>query len=260
MNILFITNTDRLYLYPTKIMLTSLLINNPKFDYDIKILMHEELSDDNKQEILKLYSKITFEMIDAKIYTSHAARISKSRFKTSSYNAISRFEMFNYENYDKLIYLDSDIIIDASLDFLINNCNENECYAVKHEVGNYFNAGVLVFNKKTSFNEYKRRCINFLETYTGELPGNQIIFNNCFNASYIDSIYNLTVAYKEADKLIENGNIVIYHYPGAGKPWLSTKFSDYYLANGSEKTRNAFIDIWQYYNKQYMTHNKNLGD
>jgi len=233
-------------------MLTSLIVNNPEFNYDFKILTYDHIQDSEKTEFFNIYKNIEFEIINTDTYESKLNQITNKRFNTTSYNALFRFEMFNYEQYDKLIYLDSDIIINANIDYLIHDCIERECYAVKHEERNCFNAGVLIFNKKTTFNEYKTRCLNFINDKKKLLPGNQEVFNKCFNALYIDCKYNLTVAYKECDYLIDTDNVVIYHYPGDGKPWLDKKFSDWYAIKGSEKAKNIFINVWNYYESHYQ--------
>lgn len=259
MNVALVSTINDLYVDYFKIMLNSLLTNNKNFNLDYIVLYDGVILDEDIKNIKKIYNNIKFIKIknELKEYDNLVER-RVNQWVGKKYSIFSRFEIFNFEEYDKLIYLDVDIIVDKNIDYLINNCNKLECYAVKLSHQEIFNAGVMVINKKNSFIEYKNRCINIIKNQK-KFSGNQSIFNECFKNSieYIPIIYNLDVMYADTETILKENRHVILHYPGNKKPWdIDTQFSNYYL-NAPEFNRKQFVNIWNNYKKIYTENIKN---
>ena len=219
-------------------------------------MYNEKLSDVDINGIKALYNPLKFYKI-VNEFSSFFKCIDKNcdrwdDYTQNDYSVFSRFEMFNFEEYDKIIYLDSDIIVNKSIDYLINECNDSECYAGPVQDRPHFNAGVLVINKKTTFGEYKKRCVDIL-TQSENLYGNQPVFNKCFERTVtrFPQQYNLTVIHQHVKKLLADDQVVILHFPGGPKPWSNgPKFSSYYLY-ADESVRNKFLQIWNHYADLY---------
>ena len=150
---------------------------------------------------------------------------------------------------DKVIYLDSDIIINSSLDDLFNTqfYNDNYIAAVEEpgftrhfdlEMDNtskYFNTGVMVINVKKWKETYlTSRVIDFVRRKPevilfGDQCGLNAVINGQWNT--ISPKFNLTsaYAYQENDHLScsyslkerinSRRNPTIIHYTGSLKPW-----------------------------------------
>lgn len=243
---------NQTYLHAFCVMLTSLVYNNKNLNCDYVVLYDGNISDKDKEKIKKIYDKTTFLKINNEFLSyDRLLNRRKEQWLNNNYSVFSRIEMFNLENYKKIIYLDVDLVVDNHIDYLLNECNDFECYAIKHELHNYFNAGVMVINKKTSFKEYKNRCIEIINKYK-EVKGNQGMFNECFktNSSYIPSIYNLTTRHADVSINIKNRKTVIFHYPGVNKPWDEIKFSNWY-SQADDLIKNTFVEKWYFYEKIY---------
>ena len=240
-------------------MLYSFVKNNPNYDGDYIIMHDEKLTTANIDSIKTLYKHLKFYKItnEFSIYNKFIDQRCHRFFDwtQSDYSVFSRFEIFNFEEYDKIIYLDSDIIVNKSIDYLIQECNDSECYAATQDNPYGFNAGVLVINKKTTFTDYKIRCVNMLSSGKS-LTGNQPVFIECFKntVSYLPAQYNLTVLCRSAKELLDTNRVNILHFPGKEKPWSDKiKFSDCYMkADG--KIRDKFLQIWNGYADLYQTY------
>lgn len=160
--------------------------------------------------------------------------------------AYSRLRTTDYlpQNLDKIIYLDTDILVNDSLLPLWNTSLENfpiaacedpfiEYSAYKKSIGltrthKYFNSGVLLLNlKKWRELDIFKLALSTISTTNLKYQDQDIlniIFQN--NVLYLDSRFNFTRNHREIIK--KQGNkrnvvatmpIAIYHYVGAKKAW-----------------------------------------
>lgn len=171
------------------------------------------------------------------------------------------------KQYDKVLYLDADMVINGDLSELYNIDLKNNYvgavfnifyYIYKKELASmlkipdlesYFNAGVMLMNTKKMRED---NLVKELEKYIGQFEGSvdQHIFNKvCYGKILnIPPKYNATIKYQELYKLPEAeafytkkeiseaiDNPVILHYTGELKPWkysnlqLSWKWFKYFL-------------------------------
>lgn len=255
--IVFIINEQ--YSHPFHVVLTSLIVNNQNLGVDIIVMYDGELSEKTIQTSYKIYPRINFLRVKNElILYDRLIKYRTDQWINKNYSVFSRFEIFDLEQYNKIVYIDTDTVITNKIDYLLNDCDIDECYAVKHEERNYFNAGVMVINKKESFQTYKNRCIDIIKK-SKELQGNQSIFNKCFEKSthLIDCKYNLTTRHSEAYNYLKNNSEVILHFPGAKKPWDEIKFSNYY-GSCNEYIKNEFLNKWYTYEKIFNDAYNNL--
>ena len=257
--------TDNKYTIPTTVAISSIVLNkNPNSKYTIYIITYE-LSGDNKNILIDLVNK--YKEINIKII-EYDTKLEFNNIKINSYvskTALIKFYIADILNkHDKVLYVDSDIIVLNDLTELFNIELENNYAAVVKEynvmeimqhhkkinVEEYFNSGVMLLNTKKIRNEnigdklvyYKKMFFNsFMDQDT---------FNSVFNekVKFIHPKYNWLVNvmdYYEKDVLEKffkydlSENIIIMHMAGE-KPW-----------NDNIAYKNFFDYYWYYYQFTY---------
>ncbi|MCQ2107897.1 MAG: glycosyltransferase family 8 protein [Fibrobacter sp.] len=171
---------------------------------------------------------------------------------------------------DKLLYIDTDIIVRDDLSDLYNfdmgdsylagvpavwahaNRKDREKWLNRTgipEMDYYVNAGVLIMNlKEMRANDIEKKCFDLIgyEKFKG-LDGDQLILNyTCYGRiTFLPCKYNVTASnmkHFESMRVVFSGkeiseainNPTILHWTGAGKPW---KYYDVLLAH----------EWWRYY-------------
>ncbi|AKD38674.1 RfaJ protein [Pasteurella multocida subsp. multocida OH4807] len=170
----------------------------------------------------------------------------------------ARLKIADYlpENIEKIIYLDTDILVNESLQSLWETKLQDNWIAAcfdpfieynkkdyKSKIGlssnqHYVNAGVLLINlSKWRSSNIWRKSINFFKDFPAAEYQDQDIINFLFKGKilYIDNRYNFSINHKNRIKRkIKNHNITlhplekttmpvaIFHYVGPTKPWHST--------------------------------------
>ena len=194
----------------------------------------------------------------------------------------ARLDLFNLpsiKNYNKILYLDTDILVKDDINKIFNVCNEDILYVLEegnincnsdywgkvlfgNEVNNYndkeaFTSGILLFNNcekmKFLFGKIKEDIVN------------RPYFNNCYDQPYI--IYNAYMVYnafkynlynnKVLKSLVVNNdkNIysdkVIHHFPGdpgnynhkiISMNYFLNNLKDFTINNNIQKTRQYIYD------------------
>lgn len=182
--------------------------------------------------------------------------LDKYMYKVDSWNYISPESFYRlfipniFPQYDKVLYLDSDVIVCEDLTELYNINIDNvyvgavselrsffnlvltidntkfemEDYLVKKlNILNksYFNAGILLLNlDKMRMDNIQEKALNFLFTKGPFVFQDQCVLNSVFTnkVKFIDKKYN--VYYKQ---LLFNATVTIIHFTGSMKPWNSCK-------------------------------------
>lgn len=136
---------------------------------------------------------------------------------------------------DKVLYLDSDIIVKGNIEPLFHiSFSDNELLAMAHEVENdSFNSGVIVFNNK-KLRENKNLASETLQAGKNSqlINGDQTVMNEYFKGHIkeISSIYNFEIGMDRwaqvvgnhrymLDKLNAIHDPIIIHYANDDKPW-----------------------------------------
>lgn len=244
MNLAFAINNDYIQHFFTA--LKSIEINNKK-QFDIHIL-YLNLSNSNKSLIIESFQNYNFYWYD----------LSEFDFSDFYINA-----HINYETYfriiipeviqtDKVLYLDSDILVRSDLTSLYNIDVSNNAVAACMDYKaqerkeflnipkeyNYFNAGILLINldfwRKNHFTQklvcYIKQMGNKLK-YWDQDALNALLYEYVV---YLDDCWNVQTASFESKEIDQNilENPYIVHFTGASKPWhisSNSQFKNEYL-------------------------------
>ncbi len=214
-------------------------------------ILEKEVSDKNKRKIcknLQKFSNVSINFIDMTKFDYLAFK----EMKTFSLSAYSRYfipEILPDE--DKVIYLDSDIIVCGDIKELYEQDLDNYPLGVviedytKHYIehikiifpqheGNVFNSGVLLMDiQKLISGGYVQKLLDTNKKYSDMLEWpDQDVFNIVFNDNFkvLDYKYNplegcfsaLREAFPDkADEIEKNPYLI--HYNGPKKPWETPK-------------------------------------
>ena len=275
---------DDVYMPFLAVTLESLIENASKnYYYSIKIL-YTSIDEDNKRKINKYQSQnVNIEFVDLNYYIE---KVKDKLYTRDYYSKTTYFRLFIanlYPQYDKAIYLDSDIVVLGDISELYNqDIGDNLVAAAPDDViqttkvfqeyaekvvgvsdyRNYFNAGILLMN----LDEFRK--FNFQEKFLYLLE--TVKFTVAQDQDYLNRLCKGKV------KIIDKGwdrmpiatdnmpieNIKIIHYNLGQKPWKYdniqyqeyfweyAKKTEYYeyicelKANYTEEER--FKDIQQY--------------
>lgn len=241
MNFLPIVFTcDDFYFKYTSVVIASLLVNqNKNCQYEINIIS-EFISDENKALAEKQISKFSNFSIKFIILEDFDA----GKFYLNSYMTVSTYYRFYipqlFKNYERILYLDSDLIVDADISELavmnfddkLAICSPSPFIVDKVKAGNdevftreyfheylkmpdptlYFNAGVMLYNlKKMNEIDITEKLFAAIEEIKKPLLQDQDILNSVLSRNggikMVSSKYNMTKAYTITSKRIFLENI-----------------------------------------------------
>lgn len=246
MNVL--VTLDSKYIYPLKVMLKSLFINNHEDKFAI-YLMHSRLKEEEIDDIDKFIeihgSKLYEIKIDDKYFDNAPVHL---HYTKEMYYRILAFRFL--PSLDRILYLDPDILVINSVSKFyqmdingylyaaayrnrIDTTAINKIRLKPYKIDNYYNSGVLLMNLVLQREYIKEEVIfDFVEKYHWKLvmPDQDII--NALYAKFIkpldETIYNYDVRrfrfYKYKTKGICDMDYVInhtvfLHFNGKKKPW-----------------------------------------
>lgn len=208
--------------------------NNSKFKkYYKKILLSDDITKTKyADEIINFdqsfYDKLSFDSS------------APSRYKYT----FSKFELFKIQNYEKLIFFESDIICNNSIEELISGYNQCDIAGAKHMSCNpgWIHPGVMILNSSI----YKKNIYNrLIEITKSDLHGgddgviNQLLSNDkSIKVEHFSSKYNFIHQYNNhlAESSFKDANII--HFLDQ-KPW-------------KENVKNPSQKIWEKYNKEII--------
>lgn len=208
--------------------------------YLIKIL-HTDISEENKKKIAKYERRnVDIEFVDLNYYIK---KVKDKLYTRDYYSKTTYFRLFLpnlYPQYDKVLYLDSDIVIlddianlynidvednlvAAAPDDIIQTFPVFQTYAEKvvgvADYRSYFNAGILLMNL------HQLRRFKFQEKFLYLLD--KIKFSVAQDQDYLNRMCKGRVKLFEkewnrmpiADEKIKTENVKLVHYNLAFKPW-----------------------------------------
>lgn len=270
---------DNSYVPFVSVAIKSISENSSKdYDYTI-IILHQELSEENKQEIIELETenlKIRFVSMDKGLESITDRKENKLRcdyFTLTIYYRLFIPEMF--PEYDKGIYIDSDVAVEGDIsnlyninlgDNIIGACIDNSIAdieplvkyvqgAVGVDMKEYINSGMLLMNIAEM--RKKKFSAKFLELL------NKYHFDSVApDQDYINAICNGKIKYLNEEwdampnderKQLENPKII--HYNLFFKPWCydNIQYEDYFWKY-AKKTK--FYDIICQMKKDYSESQK----
>lgn len=190
-----------------------------------------------------------------------------------------KFLMYDLLMYDKIVYLDTDLLIRDNIDNLfLNDCSENKCYMTydtEYNISNNdlllrnytFNSGVIIFqpNKDICCKFYLNLKINY-ENDTNLLKTDQDIFEIMNNNKYI-SVQHLEYKYNcpsmVSNYLVKNNfleeKLIIIHFTLSPKPWNFIDFTDGVFINKYYSDFEKYLFEWiKIYNEMVLDNASNV--
>jgi lipopolysaccharide biosynthesis glycosyltransferase len=263
---------DSHYIIPTAVAITSLICNkNPNTYYDIYLIVA-----DLSEKELEKFNEFKGSHADIHIIKASLEKFEGIRqFLHITSTACLKFDLPNLiPHQDKVLYLDSDVIIQKNLSDLFEiNINDYYAGAVKDiglvdnnlNIKNYFNSGVMLLNLKLMReNEASTALLNIRKTADNVTYMDQDCFNilfdkkvkllpviyNCFynyflrfgnkyTLDYINKCFGTN--YSSLDDIKKNSCII--HLASYDKPWI------YF--------NSVFVREWdEYFKKSPFKHHK----
>lgn len=245
---------DNSYVPIVSVAIKSIAQNSSK-DYNYKIIiLHQELTEENKEKLKTLETenlKLRFVSMDKGLETITDREENKLRcdyFTLTIYYRLFIPEMF--PEYDKGIYIDSDVAVEGDLselynidleDNIIGACTDNSIAdieplvkyvqeAVGVNMNEYINSGMLLMNiKKMREKKFSTKFLELLNTYHFDSVAP--------DQDYINAICNGKIKYlnEEWDAMpneerIPLANPKIIHYNLFYKPWCydNIQYEEYF--------------------------------
>jgi len=261
---------DSHYIIPTAVAITSLLCNkNPNTYYDIYIIA-ANLSDNEIKKLYELRESNT-DIYIIKASLEKYLEIYISRYITSA--TYLKFDLPDLiPNQDKVLYLDSDVIIQKDLSDLYEINIEDYYAGVVRDIGliendlnikNYFNAGVMPLNLKVmrendlakallkigksvnNLTSHDQDCFNiYIHNKVKLLPLKYNCFYNYFlrfkdkyTLDYINKCFGTN--YSSWDDIKKDSYII--HLVGFDKPWIY--FDSFFILNGINISKNRLLNF-----------------
>lgn len=213
---------------------------SPKNFYLIKIL-YTDISEKNQEKIKKYEREnITIEFVDLTYYID---KVKDKLYTRDYYSKTTYFRLFLpdlYPQYDKVLYLDSDIVVltdiaelynvklkdnlvAAAPDDVIQNITVFQDYAEKvvgvSDYKHYFNAGIIVMNldEMRKFH-FQAKFLYLLETIKFSVAQDQDYLNRLCKGR-VKIIDNTWDRMPIGGDTIKRENLHLIHYNLAFKPW-----------------------------------------
>lgn len=208
------------------VTLQSLIENSSKENFYDVIVFECDITDDNKKRLMKLIPQnfsLRFYNIDTYIKTNFP----QINLKSQDYWSIAMFYRifipFIMQDYERVLYLDSDMVINNNIDELFSMQTSKKIMAVRDtysiqeeiyqnqtrlnfikeilnldDVENYFNSGMIVFNLiNIDLQDYYQKLIDAFNIKLLMYP-DQDILNKVFydEVEYLSFKYNCSIGYK----------------------------------------------------------------
>ena len=252
--------SDNNFVKYLSVAMISLIKNcSNKYNYDI-VVLENNISNRNKKLLYKeisSYENVSLRFVDVQRFYDENQDVEFKNFRDditiTTYNRLFIPEIF--KNYDKVLYLDCDILVKGDLSDLSKlELNNNYIGAVVGaEVFNWrvennttkcdeINAGVILYNIKECLkNDFTKNCLNNIQ-FSKEADQGAINITCKGKIEYIDVRYNFFAEclddvdiIKHAPKYILN-DIRVVHFAGS-----SCWFKDFFY--------NSYIEWYKYFFK-----------
>lgn len=215
---LICTLTSGNFLIGTAALLTSLQKNNPKYAGDIGVI-DINLNETQKASLRKICNSIKF-------FPAPAAELNgliNKTFDGAHRNRFNSLEVFRIgQAYSKILFIDSDIIINGSITELFNTCPDNQIAAVKDQNGEA-NTGFFMVPHQICGALPWHKITDAIKKHTGQRT-DQAIVNKIFGDNYyqLDRRYNQIYRHElTAGHKYQPGDekAIAAHFTGSTKPW-----------------------------------------
>lgn len=234
------TGVSRNFFDPLSVMLTSLLENNQQHMINFHVL-HSDFTQEDIDKFDLLFTK--YKNVDLKFIELDESKLVGlpllQHFKISTYFRILAPSVLN--EYDKILYLDADIIVDGDIlelwqtdvsDYTLAAVREESIVALDKRLKmpadyKYFNAGVVVLNAKKIRDQNKfEPVIAYLKENINEIlyldqdALNAVLYDEWLEIDEKWNYHNTFILKKRNNaEHIFLDNPIIIHYTGPVKPW-----------------------------------------
>ena len=241
------------YIPGLKVLLYSIKRHNPDFNYPFKIYFNHDISEDNQKLIKDLYPHIIFE-------------------SNSTFSHLKTWFMcllpFKETEYDKVIFIDADILCLGDVSHLINydcryfsaclDINMKIFWNTQFNIPSFheFNTGLFVIPKRLLTDGIKPTTIfNDLLILANKYPdaklGDQTILNRYFAHKTITKLpgkYNAKKEIFSRQKYRhEQHDVRFLHFTGADKPFLNDNQECLYIKNKNSKYYDIVYNLYYDY-------------
>lgn len=242
-------SSDNNYIQHLAVTIASILKNKAEDDSFSFIILDGGITDENKEKIIALKSICDFDIEFVTVDNSLFVKCPIQDWTHLSIVGYYRLVLPDIKpEWDKIIYLDCDIVVRDSLKELFNldigDCyiaSVNDISSKKHAkrlgISSYYNSGVLLINsKKWRQDNITQRLFHWIDENQEKIVlHDQDILNAAINDKIcpLDTKWNtlyLTRSLKEDNEKLENAKII--HFIDKKKPWLwysGDKFAKEYL-------------------------------
>jgi len=215
---MFVSVCNKDYLIGFEVMLKSLIDNNPRVVKDNLpfVVITNDLTQEDLVTSRKIYNNIDIKKFDSKKYSE----IEKLKEQQMSFGDYTKYEIFSLTEFEKIIFLDSDVVVLGNIDYLIDF--DGDIGGVRDLYIDQYNTGVLVISKKYLSEKITNDLIHLTIIYGITEHLDQDIINNYFyeNITEIPISYNYLKTYSK--EIFKNTglpkHIKILHYI-VKKPW-----------------------------------------
>jgi lipopolysaccharide biosynthesis glycosyltransferase len=198
---------------------------------NIDLVIFKDFDSPVLSKLQKLHKNIKYKEINKAIYKNLSF---ENPWRKWQYNCGYRFEIFSLSEYEKICYIDLDIIIRNNfLDIFKYDCDAGFCNNRLGSIPEFnkaigFNAGVCILSKKYLIPEMIDKFITIASRK--DYSSDEAVLFSFFGNKYttLPSEFN-TLSSFITDQTIYN-NAKIIHFIGHKKPWFSSaieSFDDY---------------------------------
>lgn len=215
---MFVTVCNKEYLVGFEVLLKSLIDNNPRVSLEKMpfLIISNDLIEDDLFVAKKIHDNLIIKRYDEGKYD----QINLLKQQNMAFGDYTKYEIFSIKNVEKIIFLDSDVLILGNIDYLIDF--KEDFGAARDLYIDQFNTGVMVISKKY-LNEFTTDHLIHLTNIFGITEHlDQDIINNYFadDIKEIPLSFNFLKIYHKPI-FIRSGlpsHVKILHYV-VKKPW-----------------------------------------
>ncbi len=235
-------STDDNYVLPTCVAIQSIKNHLPPKDkYKVMIyILYEKLSSEN-QLILKNLSTLNLDIN----FINISEYLKNCKFYSTQYFSIAMYYRFFipliFKDFDKILYLDCDLIINRPFYSIFNTDLTNKTMGVVRDIfkqqPDYFNSGVILFNTKEFIKQdISTKLLDYVNNNQNlRFPDQDALNAVCQNSiKFLSREFNFapitllsdyqTIKYLNIRKF---NNVKIFHYYEAIKPWHCRNYPYY---------------------------------
>jgi len=230
------------------VFIKSLLKNNPWFDLPI-ILIDIDLTEEDKKKCRKYYDNIEFRKPKKEEYKY----VNWRKTQRHLWNTYYTLDIFSYTEYDRVVFIDLDVIVLKNIYYLFSHNLKNNIGGVRAYVKaedkllNYINAGVIVVDM-CKLPQFFYKNIVAYASQGFRFPEQDTI--NKYREGKIDflpKIYNVEKRMLFSDTYpFDINDVAILHYV-AIKPWQKARKKSHLR----DKEEFCALDKlwWEWYNE-----------